>query len=71
MRPLAAHCHFGLGKLHHRTGDREQAEEHLTTAKAMYSEMGMTYCLDQAAAEMRQIGLAAGRHQPSSIEQRS
>ncbi len=26
MRPLVAHCHLGLGKLHRRTGNREQAE---------------------------------------------
>jgi hypothetical protein len=44
MRPLFAHCQLGLGKLHRRWGDREQAQEHLTTAIAMYGEMGMTYC---------------------------
>jgi class 3 adenylate cyclase len=43
MRPLVAHCHFGLGRLYGRTGDPEQAQEHLTTATAMYGEMGMTY----------------------------
>jgi len=56
MRPLAAHCHFGLGKMHHRAGDHGQAQEHLTTAMAMYREMAMTYWLEQAAAEMRQLG---------------
>jgi hypothetical protein len=29
MRPLVAHCHFGLGKLSRRTGQRERAQEHL------------------------------------------
>jgi tetratricopeptide (TPR) repeat protein len=48
MRPQVAHCHFGLGKLYRRRGDREQAQEHLTTATAMYREMGMTYWLGQA-----------------------
>ena len=43
MRPLVAHCHFGLGRLYRRTDRREQAQEHLTTAAAMYAEMGMTY----------------------------
>jgi class 3 adenylate cyclase/tetratricopeptide (TPR) repeat protein len=52
MRPLVAHCHLGLGKLYRRTGKREQAQEHLTTATTMYREMGMTYWLEQAAAEM-------------------
>ena len=56
MRPLVAHCHFGLGKHYRRRGDREQAQEHLTIATAMYREMAMTYWLEQAAAEMRQLG---------------
>jgi hypothetical protein len=55
MRPLVAHCHLGLGKLSRRTGKREQAQEHLTTATTMYREMGMTYWLEQAEAELRQF----------------
>jgi tetratricopeptide (TPR) repeat protein len=47
MRPLVAHCHLGLGRLYRRTGKREQAPEHLTTAATMYREMGMTYWLEQ------------------------
>ena len=35
MRPLIAHCHLGLGKLYLRTGQREPAQEHLTTATTM------------------------------------
>jgi tetratricopeptide (TPR) repeat protein len=34
MRPLAAHCHLGLGKLSRRAGDPTKAQEHLTTALA-------------------------------------
>jgi hypothetical protein len=58
LRPLVAHCHFGLGKLRRRAGDREQAQEYLTTAMTMYREMGMTYWLAQveAEAELRQLG---------------
>jgi tetratricopeptide (TPR) repeat protein len=56
MRPLVAHCHLGLGKLHRRRGDRDQAQEHLNTAMAMYREMGMTYWLAQVEAELRQLG---------------
>jgi hypothetical protein len=52
MRPLVAHCHLGLGKLYRRTDKREQAREHLTTATTMYSEMGMTYWLEKAEAEL-------------------
>jgi len=51
MRPLIAHCHLGLGKLYRRTGKREQAPEHLTTAMTMYREMGMTDWLEQAKAK--------------------
>ena len=50
MRPLVAHCHLGLGKLYRRTGDRERAQEHLTTATAMYREMDMRFWLEQAEA---------------------
>jgi tetratricopeptide (TPR) repeat protein len=53
MRPLVAHCHLGLGKLYRRTGRRELAQEHLTTATAMYREMGMTYWLERAEAELK------------------
>jgi tetratricopeptide (TPR) repeat protein len=56
MRPLVAHCHLGLGKLYRRTGKLEQAREHLTTATAMYREMGMTYWLEQAEMEMAERG---------------
>ena len=54
MRPLVAHCHLGLGKLHRRTGKREQAQEDLTTATTMYREMGMTYWLEQAEAATKE-----------------
>jgi tetratricopeptide (TPR) repeat protein len=51
MRPLVAHCHLGLGKLYRRTGDRQQAQEHLTTATTMYREMDMRFWLEQAEGE--------------------
>ncbi len=56
MRPLVAHCHFGLGKLSRQAGKREESREHLTTATAMYREMDMRFWLEKAEAEMR--GLA-------------
>jgi tetratricopeptide (TPR) repeat protein len=56
MRPLVAHCHLGLGKLYRRRDDHVQAQEHLTTATAMYREIGMTYWPEQAEAELRQLG---------------
>lgn len=54
MRPLVAHCHLGLGKLYRRTGKREQAQEHLTTATTMYREMGMRFWLEQAEAATKE-----------------
>jgi len=42
-----------LGR-HGPPGDRDQAQQHLTTAMAMYREMGMTYRLEQAAVETQQ-----------------
>jgi tetratricopeptide (TPR) repeat protein len=47
MRPLVAHCHFGLGRLYQRAGYPQQALQHLTAATAMYGEMGMTYWLEK------------------------
>jgi class 3 adenylate cyclase/tetratricopeptide (TPR) repeat protein len=55
MRPLVAHCHLGLAKLHRRTGKREQAREHLAAATTMYREMDMRFWLEQAQAESRAL----------------
>jgi hypothetical protein len=52
---IVAHCQLRLGKLYCRTGQREQAQEHLTTATTMYREMGMTYWLEQTEAETREL----------------
>ena len=55
MRPLIAHCHLGLGKLHRRKGNREQAREQIIIAMSMYREMGMQFWLEQAEAEIPQL----------------
>jgi tetratricopeptide (TPR) repeat protein len=55
MRPLVAHCHLGLGELYRRTGKREQAQEHLTTATTMYREMDMRFWLEQTEKEMGKL----------------
>jgi Tetratricopeptide repeat len=55
MRPLVAHCHLGLGKLYRRTGNREQAQEHLTTTTTMYREMDMEFWVEKAEAEIRKL----------------
>jgi hypothetical protein len=51
MRPLVAHCHLGLDRLYRRTGNQEQAREHLTIATTMYREMDMRFWLEQAEAD--------------------
>jgi tetratricopeptide (TPR) repeat protein len=55
MRPLVAHCHLGLGKLSRRTGKREQAREHLTTATTMYREMDMRFWLEKTGTELQAL----------------
>jgi hypothetical protein len=52
---LRGGCHRGLGKLYRRTGDHQQAYEHLTTATTMYREMDMRFWLEQAEVEMREL----------------
>jgi hypothetical protein len=47
---LALCRHFGLGKLRAKTGEREEAREHLATATALYRDMGMQFWLEQAEA---------------------
>jgi tetratricopeptide (TPR) repeat protein len=51
MRPLVAHCHLGLGKLHRRAGKRPALEEHLSVAATMYRDMDMRFWQEQAEAE--------------------
>ena len=50
MRLLVAYCHLGLGRLYRRTGTRQQAHAHLTTATTMYREMDMRLWLEKAEA---------------------
>ena len=64
MRPLAAHCHLGLGKLFHRTGDRAKAADHLTIAATMYREMDMAFWLEKAEAE---LGSPLGTHPEAGL----
>ena len=52
MRPLVARCHLGLGKLYRGTGQRQQAQEHLTIARSLFREMDMRFWVEQAEAEM-------------------
>jgi tetratricopeptide (TPR) repeat protein len=56
MRPLIAHCHVGLGKLYRRIGNPQRAKEHLTTATKMMREMEMGLWLENAEAELKELG---------------
>ena len=55
MRPLVAHCHFGLGKLYRQTSKREKAPEHFTTATTMYREMDMQFWLEKVEVEIEEL----------------
>jgi class 3 adenylate cyclase/tetratricopeptide (TPR) repeat protein len=51
MRPLVAHCHAGLARVHRRAGQTQQAHEHFEIAASMYCDMEMTYWLEKAERE--------------------
>lgn len=51
MRPLTAHCHRGLGRLHERVGDLATSSEQEQKAIAIYRELGMYAFMEQAQAK--------------------
>ena len=53
MRPLQAHCHLGLGKLHRHLGRLDAARDELTRAVSMLREMGMTRWLRRPRTSSR------------------
>jgi hypothetical protein len=55
MRPLAAHCHRGLGTLYAKIGRLEQARAELSAAIQLYRAMAMTFWLPQAEAALAQV----------------
>jgi len=56
MRPLAAHCHLGLGTLFARTGRLEQARAEISVAMTLYRAMDMTFWLSRAEAALMPAG---------------
>jgi hypothetical protein len=48
MRPLAAHCHLGLGALFGRTGNGAKTRHHRAIAATMFREMSMGLWLETA-----------------------
>jgi tetratricopeptide (TPR) repeat protein len=55
MRPLAAHCHRGIGTLYRSAGERERAREHLATAATRYRELDMRFWAERAHAELLKV----------------
>ncbi|MCC6175713.1 MAG: tetratricopeptide repeat protein, partial [Chloroflexi bacterium] len=58
MRPLQAHRHRSLGKLHHQLGRHDEAREEFSTGITMLREMGMTFWLPEAMVELAQVQVA-------------
>jgi tetratricopeptide (TPR) repeat protein len=55
MRPLQAHCHWGLGTLYATLGQQEQARAELSAAIVLYRAMDMTFWLPQTEAALALI----------------
>jgi tetratricopeptide (TPR) repeat protein len=55
MRPLQAHCHFGLGTLYIKMDQREEAGAELSTAIELYRAMDMTFWLPEAETVLAQM----------------
>jgi len=55
MRPLIAHSYASLARLYRGSGQRAESSAHFHTATTMYRDMGMTYWLEKAEAEMREL----------------
>jgi hypothetical protein len=48
MRPLQAHCYFGLGQIHVQTKDARAARSELQIASELYRAMNMPFWLAKA-----------------------
>jgi len=55
MRPLKAHCHLGLGKLHLQVSHLEKGRVELKQAIELYHEMGMKFWLSKAEAALGEL----------------
>ncbi len=64
MRPLAAHCHEGLGLLHLRSGKRESAQSELAAAIELYRSMDMNFWLPNAESAFFKVTDPAVSHVP-------
>ena len=55
MRPLVAHCRWGLARLYRRAGWPDPAREELQAGLALFRAMGMTYWVSPAEAELKAL----------------
>jgi tetratricopeptide (TPR) repeat protein len=55
MRPLQAHCHFGLGSLYAKISRWDAARGALSAAIELYRAMEMTFWLSQAQAAVAEV----------------
>jgi tetratricopeptide (TPR) repeat protein len=51
MRPVAAHCQFGLGNVFKGIGKIKEAEQNLSAAVDLYQDMDMRFWLSQGKSE--------------------
>lgn len=56
MRPLAARCHLGLGRVHRLSGRRKDARSELAEAREAFDAMAMSYWPARADAELAALG---------------
>jgi tetratricopeptide (TPR) repeat protein len=61
MRPLVAHCHLGLGRLHRRIGRSAAARAELDAALALFRSMGMDTLASRAEAELAECVVVVTR----------
>jgi len=55
MRPLAAHCHEGLGHLHLKSGKNEESRSELVAAIELYRIMDMAFWLPKTESALAEI----------------
>jgi hypothetical protein len=55
MRPLAARCHLGLGRLHARGGRPTLAAASLAAAVTGFTNLGMSYWLAEAQSDLAAV----------------
>jgi len=55
MRPLEAQCQLALGELAAKTGNKQQARDHLSVAIRMFREMGMQTWPERAESALKAL----------------